>query len=229
MFQENKLLILVCDGDEFKAVNKGFVNKNNNINIQPLPIGIEPVNKLFNNKKYSGEKILLIGLGGSLSSDYKVGDILIYESCGYFLKGKFIQKNCDRSLNNVLKSKFNTPLVKGLTTDKLIASPQDKSQLNQESNCTVVDMESYAVMNHFESVAVVRIISDNFDEFLPDLNSAITLEKKLDKLKMTIAFIKEPLKAIKLIKNALISLNKLEEISKQISELMENGEWRMEN
>ncbi len=79
-------------------------------------------------------------------------------------------------------------------------------------------MESFAVMSNFKSVSVVRVISDNYDDNLPDLNSAITKEGTLDNFKMSRAFIQEPLKAITLIKNALFSLKKLEEVSKKIAQ-----------
>jgi nucleoside phosphorylase len=216
MWIEDNREILVCDGDEFKAIKKGFSNHQIAENIFVLPIGINAVNKLLKQTMTNHQKALLIGLGGSLSRKYQVGDVVIYESCSYLEQGKMITKNCDRILNNLLQSKLNASLVQGLTTDKLVASPSEKELLNQQFNCTVVDMETYAVMNYFESVSVIRVISDNVDDFLPNLNSAITPDGKLDKLKMTIAFLKEPLKAVKLIQNALISLKKLEQISRQL-------------
>lgn len=213
MIIQDDILILVCDGDEFKAVKKGLSGNQIAENITALPIGVNAVNKVL---KKTPTPALLIGLGGSLSDKYQVGDVVIYESCSYSRSGEILTKNCDGSLNNLLQSKLNASVVKGLTTDKLVTSPSEKKLLNQQSNCTVVDMETYAVMNYFESVSVIRVISDNFDDFLPDLNSAITPQGKLDKLQLTIAFIKEPFKTIKLIQNALISLQKLEQVSQQL-------------
>ena len=221
MLNDKNILILVCNGDELKVVKKGFSALQNNYFL-PLPMGCEAVTNLFRLQNLVPKQVLLIGLGGSLSSQYQVGDVVIYETCSYFHAGTIKTKHCDRSLTKLLQSKLNVPLVKGLTTNKLIASPIDKLKLNQDSNCTVVDMESYAVMKYFSSVAVVRVISDNRKDFLPDLNSAITCDGQLDKLKMSIAFIKEPLKALKLIKNALISLKKLEQVSRQINEIVVN-------
>ncbi|BAQ66631.1 hypothetical protein [Geminocystis sp. NIES-3709] len=219
----DNVLILVCGGSEFKAVNKGLrtqsgVLRSSNLNhkILSLPIGINPVKKklkLLNNQE---NIVLLIGLGGSLSPKYKVGDVLIYESCSYIKnQEKIAIKDCDQELNNCLKNILNVPIVKGITTDKLINSSIEKANLNLWGD--VVDMESFAVMSHFKSVSVVRIISDNYDDNLPDLNSAINEEGILDNLKMSIVFIKEPIKALTLIKNALISLKKLEKITKKIS------------
>ncbi len=181
-----------------------------------LPIGINAVNQLFKTINYSADKALIIGLGGSLSSSYKVGDVVIYESCSYFDNGELVTKKCDRDFNNVLRSQLNAPIVKGLTTDKLIVSPSQKQLLQQQSNCSVVDMESYGVMSYFDSVSVVRVISDNVNDFLPDLNLAISDDGKLNKWRMSIVFLTQPLKAIKLIRNALISLKKLETVSRKI-------------
>ena len=210
------ILVLVCDGDELKAVKNGFSAHEIVNNIHPIPIGIKPVKKLLNNTKYSQKNVLIIGLGGSLSTQHQVGDVVIYESCSYLKEGKIEVKQCDRSLNNLLKSKLNAPLVKGLTINKIVTSPQEKQLLSEQSHCQVVDMESYAVMDFFPSVSVVRVISDSFADFLPDLNSAITAEGKLDNFKMAIAFMKEPLKAVKLIQNALMSLQRLEQVSSRI-------------
>ena len=70
-------------------------------------------------------------------------------------------------------------------------------------------MESFAILSYFQSATVVRIISDNYDDNLPNLNFAITPDGKLNNRKVAIALLREPLKGIKLIKNALISLKKL--------------------
>lgn len=218
MIDEKNTLILVCDGAEFKAVKKAFYNHNLLKNIIPLPIGIKAVKKLLISKKIPQTSVILVGLGGSLSPKYKVGNVLIYQSCSYIDKNdKIHTKYCDSTLNNWLQNKLNVSSVKGLTVDNLIHSSSTKINLNKLSNAEVVDMESYEVMNYFKSVSVIRIISDNYDDNLPDLNNAITPEGKLNNIKMAIEFIKKPLKAVKLINNALISLKVLEKVSKQLT------------
>lgn len=217
MIDEKDILILVCDGAEFKAVKKAFYNHSLSKNIIPLPIGIKAVNKFLISQQLPQKSVILIGLGGSLSPKYKVGNVLIYENCNYLDKNdKIHTKYCDSTLNNWLKTKLNASFVNGLTVDNLIHSSSIKINLNNLSNAEVIDMESYAVMSYFKSVSVIRVISDNYDDNLPDLNSAITSEGKLNNLKMAIAFIKEPLKAVKLIRNALISLKILEKVSQQL-------------
>lgn len=213
----DNLLILVCRGAELKAVNKGFLSSLIKSKIIGLPIGINPVNEQLKNSNNQEKFVLLIGLGGSLSRQYKVGDVVIYNSSSYVNNQQKIEiKYCDRTLNSWLKETLNVPIVKGITTDKLINSAREKVNLSSWGD--VVDMESFAVMSHFNCVSVVRVISDNYDDNLPDLNGAITKEGSLDNFKMSRAFIQEPFKAITLIKNALFSLKKLEEVSTKIAE-----------
>ncbi|MGI0481454.1 hypothetical protein ACN4EE_11755 [Geminocystis sp. CENA526] len=221
-FLLDNCLILVCKGAEFNAVNKGFNSRHDRFRsnlikatIITLPIGINPVNQRLLDFKNENKSVLLLGLSGSLSPKYKVGDVVIYESSSYLdHQQKIITKYCDRDMNNWLKDTLKVPIVKGITTDKLIHSSQEKEQLNSWGE--VVDMESFAVMSNFKSVSVVRVISDNYDDNLPNLNDAITTQGTLDNFKMSRVFIQQPIKAITLIKNALWSLKKLEKVSHQI-------------
>lgn len=209
--------IFVCDGEELKALQKSLFSSDLKSKIFPIPIGINPVNNLLKNNRIPREKsILLIGLGGSLSPNYSVGDVVIYESCCYLDDDNLVTKNCDSQLNKYLRDRLNCPLVKGLTTDTLISQSSQKKSLFQKTSASIVDMESFALLNYFQSVSVIRVVSDNYDDDLPDLNSAITFDGKLNNRKVAIAFLKEPWKAVKLIKNALISLRKLSAIVQRL-------------
>lgn len=212
--------IFVCEGEEFKAVQKALFLSNLKRKIIPIPIGVNAVDNLLKDSQIPHNKsVLLIGLGGSLSPDYSVGDVVIYESCNYFYEGNLITKNCDLELNEYLINNLNCSLVKGLTTDTLIHKSTDKKNLFEQTYSLVVDMESFAVLSNFQSATIVRVISDNYDDNLPDLNFAITPNGKLNNRKVAIALIREPLKGIKLIKNALISLKKLGAIASVLSNL----------
>ncbi len=212
--------IFVCDGEELKAVQKGLFLSDLKRKIVSIPIGIKTVNNFLKCSQIPQNKsVILIGLGGSLSADYSVGDVVIYENCSYLDKGNLGTKNCDLELNNYLINNLNCHLIKGLTTDTLVHQSKHKKNLSEQTYLSVVDMESFAILSYFESATVVRVISDNYEDNLPDLNSAITPDGKLNKGKMAIALMQEPLKAIKLIQNALISLKKLEEIASVLSNL----------
>ena len=228
----DQCLIVVCDGDELKAVKKGLGDRFSS-QILPIPIGIKGVKGAFSRgdnapKINSAQKILVIGLGGATAPDLQVGDVAIYESCSYQIGDEIVTKQCDRDMNywlqlTLLNKNTKTKLIKGLTIDKIITNSGEKKQLRQKTGCGVVDMESYGVMDYCDRVSVVRIVSDSSYDDLPDLNGAITPEGKLDMVKMSIVFMKEPIKAVNLIKNALVSLKKLEEISEQLSQISSNG------
>ena len=98
----NQCLIVVCDGDELKAVQKGLGSIFSS-QLVVVPIGIEGVKRVFTLTNYSAKKVLVIGLGGSISPEIKVGDVVIYESCSYQEGEKRHTKNCDRDLNTWLQ------------------------------------------------------------------------------------------------------------------------------
>jgi len=122
-----------------------------------------------------------------------------------------------------LSTCLNLPLVRGFTSDVLVNSPQQKKFLHKNSGCEVVDMESFALTSYISNLTVVRIISDNHDDKLPNLNSAINRQGKLDTVKMGLSFLQQPLSAINLIKNSLYSLKKLEQIGNKIIKLYQNN------
>lgn len=211
------MIVLVCAGAEYEALKNGLKLTSFSPEIVTLPIGFNPVHQLLKPQKLTKNKALLIGLGGSLSSQYKVGDVVVYENCSYLDSQNNLQtKFCNRELSSNLAEKLNLPLVKGLTSDILVNSSDLKLSLHQKTGCEIVDMESFAVMSYFSELVVIRVISDNYNDELPNLNSAINSQGKLDNVKIAIAFIKQPLPAIKFINNSLMSLKKLEQISSKI-------------
>ncbi len=218
------MIVLVCAGAEYKAVRNGLKLTSFSPEVITLPMGFKPVQRLLKQRKLTQNKAVLIGLGGSLSSKYQVGDAVVYQNCSYFDSQNNLKTNFFNSqfVNNLAR-KLNLPLVKGLTNNILVNSSDLKSSLNQKTGCEVVDMESFAVMSYFSELVVIRIISDNYNDELPDLNTAINSQGKLDNFKMAIAFTKQPLSAIKLINNSLISLKKLEQITSQVMNFYQNS------
>lgn len=207
--------VFVCKGAEFKAVKKGLFFFDLKSKILAIPMGIKAVNKMLKSQNIDDSKsVILVGLGGSLSPDYTVGDVVVYENCSYLNRGNLVTKTCDLALNNYLINKLNCSVVKGLTTDSLIHESSVKKSLFAQTSATVVDMESFAILSYFQKATVLRVISDNYDDNLPDLNLAITPEGKLEPKTMAIALFQAPIKGIKLIKNGLISLKKLEAMAK---------------
>jgi nucleoside phosphorylase len=149
-----------------------------------------------------------------------INNFLVYHSCTYLTRqSPLLTKTCAPPPSQLIPlpaEKLNLPIVKALTCDRFIYSAREKQELGQRYGVTVVDMEGIALMNYFDSVTIIRVISDDCDHNLPDLNSAINEQGKLAEIKMAIAFWRQPLAAIKLIKGSLKALKVLEKVSEQI-------------
>jgi purine-nucleoside phosphorylase len=211
-------VIFVPQGAEYKAVCRGLASSNSPPKVIAIPMGITPVTNYLKNYAFTDKRILLMGLAGSLSPQHQIGDVVIYQSCVYIANNsQLLIKNCDVKLTQLLQQNLNAKLVKGLTSDRLISDAKEKPKLAKIYDVNVVDMEGIAILNKFNSVAILRVISDNYNDNLPNLNSAINEEGKLDELKMAIAFLKQPFAAIKLIKSSLKALKNLTKIAKNLN------------
>ncbi len=216
-------IILVPQGAEYQAVCRGIKKlKPPHPHVIAIPLGINAVTDYFNQKHdhfLPTSQVVLMGLGGSLSPHYKVGDVLIYNTC-------VLQSNNNQPPFSVLKSsqalinfldaklKSKVSLVNGLTTNQVISNSLEKKKLAQIYQTDVVDMESYGVLSAFQNtsvdIAIIRIISDDCNHNIPDISQAITDNGKLKPLTLAWQFSKQPLAAFRLIKGSLIGLKMLE-------------------
>jgi nucleoside phosphorylase len=226
-------LILVPQGAEYLAVAKGL-NRANSIRkpqILSIPVGIEPVTRYLtriqarNFVKGSSLKVLVMGLCGSLSPQYDVGDVAVYQEC--LLKSnknddRFLVRSLDVQLTNLVGKKLQAKnnLVRGLTSDRLIWQSKEKLQLGQIYNASVVDMEGYAVLEvlHRDKIrlATIRVVSDDCERDIPNLNNAISDDGKIQTWQLAVSAIERPLATFRLIKGSLIGLKRLEQITTQL-------------
>lgn len=207
--------ILVPAGAEYQAVYRGLA-KTNSAKPQIIPIPIGSSNCLSHFKTFPDTaKVLLMGLGGSLSTEYNIGDVVIYQDCYYNTQ----IKQTDSPLTNLLtdKIKLNTRQVRGLTSDRLIYSAAEKINQGQKYQAQVVDMEAFAVLKKFNQAAIIRVISDDCQGDLPDLNGAISSQGKLKPLSLGYEMLKNPVAANRLIQGSLRSLKILTELTRMIS------------
>ena len=196
-------LIFVPQGAEYKAVCRGLARSMTKPEVIAIPMGVKPVSRYLQKLNSQGKRVLLMGLGGSLSPQHQVRDVVVYESCVYITHNlQVVTKNCHPQLTNFLQQKLTAQVVKGLTSDRLIYNATEKRELERRYDVSVVDMEGYAILDRFTSAAIVRVISDNCHDNLPDLNWAINDEGKLEEIKMAIAFLRQPLAASRLIRSS---------------------------
>lgn len=219
-------LILVPQGAEYQAVCRGLNRvTTTKPNVISIPVGIKPLTTYLHKLQADGMfsnhpqlKVLLMGLCGSLSPNYPVGKIVLYENCIY--QGKV--QECDSTFTTQMRSQLNSQLtlVKGLTSDRVICSATEKRQLGETLGADVVDMEGFAALEFFNSlgvsVAILRVVSDDCHHDIPDLTSAISPDGSLRPLPLAMTFMKQPIAAIRLIRGSLQGLKVLEDVSKKI-------------
>ena len=226
--------ILVPQGQEYQAVCRGLAKTTSGkILVLPIPVGsksltpyLKKCQQLKNFPPQQKPRVLLMGLCGSLSPQYKLREIVIYQGCVYATNQdeKFWQsQECDRQLTASLQRQLQERayLVTGLTSDRLLCSSEEKRHLGQIYQTGVVDMEGFAALEVLKSagvaVAMVRVISDDCYQDLPNIERAITSEGNIEPLPLAIAFLRQPLAAARLIRGSLQALRILEQVTRELT------------
>lgn len=219
--------ILVCQGTEYQAVCRGLSRIiSSTPSVIPIPMAGEAVytylqksQALKNILNHPQPRVLVMGLCGSLQSQYKVGDVVVYADCIYQENtGDTLVYKCDATLTGCLQQCLpQAAVVKALTSDRMIWLSKEKRQLGQMLAADVVDMEGYDVLKFFNStgvtVGMVRVVSDGCDRNLPNLNSTLNSDGSLQPLSLAVAMLKQPIAATRLIRGALQGLKVLEEVT----------------
>ncbi|MBD2364016.1 phosphorylase [Anabaena minutissima FACHB-250] len=211
--------ILVPQGAEYAAVCRGLNRvTGKKPHVVPIPVGIKPVKEYlqkwsktedFGNEIKPG--VLVMGLCGSLTQQYKVGDIVLYQDCVYQQQ----VQQCSHILNAHIQSTVN--IVKSLTSDRVICSATEKRYLGETMSVDVVDMEGFAVLEFFNKIAVevamLRVVSDDSHHDIPDISAAINPDGSLKPLSLALTFIRQPIAATRLIRGSLQGLKVLEQVT----------------
>ncbi|MEH2282530.1 MAG: phosphorylase [Nostoc sp.] len=210
--------ILVPQGAEYKAVCRAFRGVTGSMpTVIGIPVGMKPLLKYLQQGQFLAPKsrVLIMGLCGSLSDRYTVGDIVLYQDC--VSQGK--QQECDRTLTTQLHSSISQKLslVKSLTSDRVIWSTTEKRRLGETLAADVVDMEGFTALEFFNatgvSVAILRVVSDDCQHNIPDLTLAINSDGSLNPFPLAMAMLRQPLAATRLIRGSLTALKVLEQVT----------------
>ena len=130
-------------------------------------------------QKFKPRLIICAGLGGALSPDLRVGDIVLGESVISFRKNETKELYFDFSIP---ENEFKKGAL--LTESRFIHEPQEKKRLFDGSNALVVDMETWGVAEAARQsktpVASVRAVSDEAHERLPDMGAIYNSLGNLD-------------------------------------------------
>jgi hypothetical protein len=172
-----------------------FLN-NNALNVMAIPAG--PAIKPWLTQTFKPEpatQILSLGLCGGLHDRMAVGTVVIYDA-----------------------PELATPLglqsVRGLTIDRVLCFVQDKQELAKTAD--VVDMESQHIVAYGQTVGVqvrvIRVVSDDASGDLPDISGAIDGAGNLSIGALILAFGRNPIGAVRLVRGSLRALKQLESV-----------------
>lgn len=230
--------ILVPQGQEYKAVCRGLkaIKRNQpKPQVIAIPLGMKAVEDFFQTRSIVNicqtkqPKLLLMGLAGGLSSQHRVGDIVIYQNCIQPISGSdYLSQQCDRNLTALLQQNLgsNVKLVTGLTSSYLVCTVQTKQELDRLYPASVVDMEGFSLLSSLEStdasIAIVRVISDDFSQEIPNLTKSFRDNGGINPYLLAIALIEQPFAAQKLIVNSLQALAILERTTTEILSISKN-------
>ena len=213
--------IVVPQGAEYQAVCRGLAKAGQeNVPIIAIPMGVSQLKDVF--ADYGsiisrGENILILGLCGSLTPAYCLGDSVLVQSCIDLSHNRI---DLDAKLTARVQHQLDMKTVIGLTSDRVITQASAKVKLAQQYGATIVEMEGYSYVQELQQrhkfVAMLRIVSDDLSGDLPNLNQAIDNQGKLQTLPMAIALLQQPLAAARLIKGSLTGLKKLEQLTTEL-------------
>jgi len=216
--------ILVPQGAEYRAVQKGCQRVQAAVTIVPLPMGsaagpsLEPWLKKY--KRFANAGYLLVGLGGGLSPDLAPGDRVLCETT-QAAAGEGDPIPFDGLLNEWIRQR-----LPGLKTgwaagcDRIITTVSEKQTLHQTLGATVAEMESLSMLQVLQPqgkrLAMVRVISDGCCHDLPNIASAIHPNGSLRPLTLAGQFIQRPMGAGRLVTGSLRGLKQLEKLMAEL-------------
>ncbi|MBW4422387.1 MAG: phosphorylase [Myxacorys californica WJT36-NPBG1] len=213
------LLILVPQGAEYQAVCQGLSRCSNPPRVEAIPIGCSSVQRFLHSTDLQISRVVVMGLCGSLSPRYGVGEVVLYREC---VDGLGQVKECDRALTQRLQTCLNLTPVRALTSDRIIALASEKQALGKLHSADVVDMEGMAVMSLNAAITMVRVVSDDVHDDVPDLTEAIDPDGKLRSLPLAIGLIRHPIKGFRLIRGSLLGLRSLRRVARQVVECLDD-------
>lgn len=207
--------IVVPQGAEYQAICRGLRRTNTKVTVLKIPIGTNNVTQVLANhsaRLANSQQVLLLGLCGSLNPAYRVGDRILVRRC-QDLAGNQIE--CDRQLSLKLQDKLSIDLVSALTSDRSIVEAAEKLELSQQYPVSIVEMEGYSYLSQLQqqgkAVAMLRVVSDDLKGDLPNLEPAIDRQGNLRTIPLAIAFLQQPVAAMRLIRGSLAGLKALEQ------------------
>ncbi|NJM45198.1 MAG: phosphorylase [Alkalinema sp. RU_4_3] len=198
-------IVLVPQGSEYKAVRRGL-GQTSSVAVLAIPIGIVPVTRWLKTQEIAADRIIVMGLCGALDPELNAGDAVVYTCCQTLSGEVWPMMAGFEGLGQP---------VRGVTSDRVLTTAQEKQGLAHLGD--VVDMEGVAIARAFPNkTSMLRVVSDSAAQDLPDLSGAIDADGNLLPIKLALAMLRAPLRAMKLIGGSLRGLEQLEKLAGQI-------------
>lgn len=224
--------VLVPQGAEYGAVCRGLRRLKPSVllpQVVPIPMGGAAVAAHLSQLTLAPGACLLMGLGGSLSPGLRVGDVVIGQGCLAVAQGVVVDADRGQErpvsppcghLSAWLQARLAPSASLGtvVTCDRILSTGAAKAAIRRLTQADVVDMESRAVLAAIapQPVAILRVISDDYDQTLPDLTLALGADGQLRPWPLAQSFLKQPRAAAHLIRGSLRGLKQLQTVTTQI-------------
>lgn len=218
--------IVVPQGAEYQAVCRGLKLaclksiQVKDIRVIPIPIGTRDVLPTLVNRSFefiAPQGVLIMGMCGGLTEQDPIGKALLYEKCCNFNRENL---DLNSELTTKIKQRLSVELVTGLTSDRPICKATEKLKLGQKYAARVVDMEGFGYIKELKrqgmNVAMLRVVCDGIAGNIPDLSPVIDKDGNLKSWPMAIAFLQQPIAAMRLVRGSLIALKVLQQVTTEL-------------
>jgi nucleoside phosphorylase len=217
--------ILVPRGAEYQTVYRGLQNMSTSNcvpNVVPIPMGMAAVQAFQWQQQglQPGSTVLVMGLCGSLRSQYQVGDAVLYQAChtaGH--RAAYCDPGFTDWIAAQIPAQFSAPLprVQALTSARFISTASEKQRLAAAHATDVVDMEGAAILAALAplkvKVAMLRVVSDGCEWDMPNLTKAIRVNGRLSPSHLVLEMAQQPRASFRFVHSSLHGLRRLRQIT----------------
>jgi hypothetical protein len=205
--------IFVPQGAEYDAVRRGAQGKT--IDIIALPVGPVPVQRFLEKLSLRWQSVVVMGLCGSLAPEYRLGDAVLYETCVSDNR-PLLKTNVGLSETLEKAVSDGRRRVQALTADAILCTASQKQQQGRKFQAKVVDMETYPILEALShqgiAVSALRVVSDDWDQDLPQMQGTVDDQGNLQPLPLAFALLSNPLAGMRLVSSSLQALAELEQL-----------------
>ena len=209
--------ILVPQGAEFAVVARACQN---GPPVFAVPAGAAIASGLAHLPIASGQRVLLLGLCGSLDDGDRIGDVVLYRAT-VSIAGQ--QLACDRSLVEFLAGMLvpEPEPVLALTSPQVIFRAAEKNYYRELLGARVVDMEGQIAQLKLAELGItmgtIRVVSDDCSHDLPDLSNVFDDRGQLQIWQLAKALLRTPLAGMRLVQGSIRALAVLSQVASQLA------------